>query len=333
MRGPALLAALLVLGPARARAAAGLGTSGATFLRLEQGARPVGMGGAFVAVADDGNSLWWNPAGLARASYKEIAAGHVKYFDNITSEFGAIVLPLSPTLGTLGASFTYLNIPGLDAFTAAGATAGRITANGFSGGLGYGRKILPQLSVGVNLKIVGQTLHTQQTRGFASDLGIQFRQSGIGVGFCVQNLGPEIKLDAGGSEPLPQTLRGGISYSPNGRLTFAVDEEKASDGELKFHAGTEFKASPAFTIRGGYEQMKSQGGGAGFAMGISYTTMLGAGAGGGWAAEDTPWWDKRLDDIEKPTKPEGAYLVFADYAFITMGTLTDAHRFTIGVKF
>ncbi|MFA4906159.1 MAG: hypothetical protein WC645_06615 [Candidatus Margulisiibacteriota bacterium] len=30
------------------------------------GARPLGMGGAFVAIADDANAAWWNPAGLAR---------------------------------------------------------------------------------------------------------------------------------------------------------------------------------------------------------------------------------------------------------------------------
>ena len=30
------------------------------------GTRPLGMGEAFVAVADDGSAIYWNPAGLAR---------------------------------------------------------------------------------------------------------------------------------------------------------------------------------------------------------------------------------------------------------------------------
>ena len=30
------------------------------------GTRPLGMGGAFIAVADDGNTITWNPAGLPR---------------------------------------------------------------------------------------------------------------------------------------------------------------------------------------------------------------------------------------------------------------------------
>ncbi|MFH1502364.1 MAG: hypothetical protein ABIG03_04890 [Candidatus Eisenbacteria bacterium] len=41
------------------------GGAGANFLEVETGARPMGMGGAFVAVADDVTALHWNPAGLA----------------------------------------------------------------------------------------------------------------------------------------------------------------------------------------------------------------------------------------------------------------------------
>jgi hypothetical protein len=37
----------------------------ANFLEVETGARAMGMGGAFVAVADDVTALHWNPAGLA----------------------------------------------------------------------------------------------------------------------------------------------------------------------------------------------------------------------------------------------------------------------------
>ena len=33
------------------------------------GTRAQGMGGAFVAVADDATASWWNPAGLASGAY------------------------------------------------------------------------------------------------------------------------------------------------------------------------------------------------------------------------------------------------------------------------
>src|SRR6476620_8358071 len=42
------------------------GTARAELLRENfEGIRPLGMGNAFLAVADDSNVLWYNPAGLA----------------------------------------------------------------------------------------------------------------------------------------------------------------------------------------------------------------------------------------------------------------------------
>ncbi len=40
------------------------------------GARPTGMGGAFCAVSDDANAIFWNPAGIARMKYAEATFMH-----------------------------------------------------------------------------------------------------------------------------------------------------------------------------------------------------------------------------------------------------------------
>ena len=37
------------------------------------GSRALGMGGAFVAVADDSSATWWNPAGLAAGPFVDMA--------------------------------------------------------------------------------------------------------------------------------------------------------------------------------------------------------------------------------------------------------------------
>jgi hypothetical protein len=39
------------------------------------GSRALGMGGAFVAVADDSSATWWNPAGLAPGPFLDVAVG------------------------------------------------------------------------------------------------------------------------------------------------------------------------------------------------------------------------------------------------------------------
>ena len=37
------------------------------------GMRALGMGGAFVAVANDSSATWWNPAGLAAGPFVDVA--------------------------------------------------------------------------------------------------------------------------------------------------------------------------------------------------------------------------------------------------------------------
>jgi len=44
------------------------------FLRIPVGARALGMGGAFIAIADDGSSFYYNPAGVAISG-----SGHLNY--------------------------------------------------------------------------------------------------------------------------------------------------------------------------------------------------------------------------------------------------------------
>ena len=54
----ALLTAVIAVAPAHA----GPGTAA----DVPPGARATALGGAFTAIADDGNALFWNPAGLPR---------------------------------------------------------------------------------------------------------------------------------------------------------------------------------------------------------------------------------------------------------------------------
>jgi long-chain fatty acid transport protein len=60
----------LLLGPLLAGVALGAG-----FSIYEQGAKALGMGGAFAAVADDGSAMFFNPAGIARLDGMQLYAG------------------------------------------------------------------------------------------------------------------------------------------------------------------------------------------------------------------------------------------------------------------
>lgn len=60
-------------------------------LGLGVGARAIGLGGAFSAVADDGSALFWNPAGMARMKTSQLnfSAG----FPDTDESFSLVVRP------------------------------------------------------------------------------------------------------------------------------------------------------------------------------------------------------------------------------------------------
>src|SRR5690349_1619520 len=48
------------------------------------GARPVGMGGAFTAIADDSNAPLYNPAGIVQVQWHELSAMYAQLFSGLT---------------------------------------------------------------------------------------------------------------------------------------------------------------------------------------------------------------------------------------------------------
>jgi len=56
----------------------------AAFTEDEWGARPVGMGGAFTAIADDSNAPLYNPAGIVQVQWNEVSAMYSQLFSGLT---------------------------------------------------------------------------------------------------------------------------------------------------------------------------------------------------------------------------------------------------------
>ncbi|MFH1010017.1 MAG: UPF0164 family protein, partial [bacterium] len=78
-----------------------VGTTAAPFLGIAVGARALGMGGAFVSVADDATALYWNPAGIARLSSYEVILVHTDWISDLSYDFVGVVFPLRGA-GALG---------------------------------------------------------------------------------------------------------------------------------------------------------------------------------------------------------------------------------------
>jgi hypothetical protein len=76
---PIFRVALVLLAASAADAAKYAGE----FMYVGAGARALGMGGAFCAVADDATAAYWNPAGLARISGRQVQLMHSERFGGL----------------------------------------------------------------------------------------------------------------------------------------------------------------------------------------------------------------------------------------------------------
>ena len=121
-------------------------TSGADFLLVNTGARPDALGGAFSAVADDVNTLTYNPAGLANIRLPEAGYGRYDFVAGIHYDFVGLASPLGD-YGVLG--FGYVGM-GTDAFNSTedpNATPGTASEKALI--LGWGRSF-GRLHLGVS---------------------------------------------------------------------------------------------------------------------------------------------------------------------------------------
>jgi Uncharacterised protein family (UPF0164) len=83
------------------------------FMALGVGGRPLGMGGAFVAVANDVTAGYYNPAGLANLNYPQISLMHSEQFGSLVNyDYGAVGIPFGTDM-SFGLSVMRLGVDGI----------------------------------------------------------------------------------------------------------------------------------------------------------------------------------------------------------------------------
>ncbi len=69
-------------------------TTSATFLEIPVGAAAVGMGGAFVSLANDASALYWNVGGISTIGKYDLQFANMEWIGDTRFNFAGLVLPL-----------------------------------------------------------------------------------------------------------------------------------------------------------------------------------------------------------------------------------------------
>lgn len=295
------------------------GISALQFLKIGAGARAVGMGEAFVAIANDVTALYYNPAGIVQLKMNGVHFSHTEWLVDIQHEFGAAVYQLSAH-DAVGLALTSLHTDDMEITT---ETQSRGTGRYFRYGdfaiaATYSRQLTDQFSFGATIKYVEETIDVLKMRGVMIDLGTFYR-TGLGTtrfAVAVTNFGNQVSPD-GTIETLngktitsfqefspPTQFKIGFAFEPVedelNRLTTSVQLNHPNDNSENVAFGVEYAWRKTFFARVGYKVNVDE---------ENFTTGVGV------------------------VVPVSFTSVSADYAFANFGRLSSVHRMSITLNF
>jgi hypothetical protein len=263
---------------ARAQVALGgqrAGTASGTFLEIGVGARAVGLGESFVAIANDPSAIYWNPAGLASLQRREVAESHVDWPADVHYDHVTLVLPSRRLGGSLALQFGLLatqihETTELDPF----GTGRDFWYSDMVVGAAFARRWTDKLLVGAGVKYMREDLGSQVggpvTKAVLFDMGSIY-YLGIGsvrIATSLTNFGSELKPSGSFVSPYsgevrqydgfdpPLMFRYGVAFEPienaQQRVTTSFEVDQPADNSQLLKAGVEWTYRRQFALRTGY---------------------------------------------------------------------------------
>jgi hypothetical protein len=268
------------------------------------GARAMGMGGAFVAVADDPSAAYWNPAGLTQLQVPVLLGMYGSLFNNLTQNtYLAFQYPLPNDI--------HLAISINNSFYADtnGAQQGE-----YEGSLAIPLLFVPnkKLSAGFNFRYINGNLGSGlgTGSGIGVDLGFLYKeplenQMVFRAGLVFDDISTTVKFNTGDEENLPTVITPG--------LAFEFDKDTLLSLDLPWTLEGYTNNTPDLEVRSGLEHWIFDGK-LGFRVGyLSLETLPGEITLG--ASYRTYQW-------------------FVDYAYIDHSdNLGNSHRLSVGWYF
>ncbi len=313
-----------------------VGTTAAPFLGIGAGPRAIGMGGAFVAVANDPSALYWNPSGISRTGKTTILIEHTNYLLGTSYNYFGAVVAIDED-NAIGLSITDLDYGSEQVTTLDNpdGTGEQWSARDIAIGLTYARNLTDRFSIGGKAKMIMQQIWRESAVGFAIDAGVLYITpfNDLRIGMNISNFGTDMKMTgqdlyithdpnssvAGNnskipaeyyteSYPLPLLFRIGLAMdvlkTEDNKITLAVDALHPSDNAQSVNLGAQYAWNNMIYARVGYKSLgvpdNEEGLTFGFGLGYDITYSLN---------------------------------LKVDYAYETYGRLKNIQKFAISVSF
>lgn len=234
---------------------------GADFLASGVGARALGMGGAYVAHADDVTAGYWNVAGLDGIRQPQAAYMHAEQFSGAVSfDYAAVAYPLTDR-STVAVSFIRSAVDDiantLNALEEGGNSLNPDNIELFSAAdnalfVSYARGVGDRLSVGASAKVVRRSVGDFASAwAYSLDIGAQAQVGRVRLGANLQDITTMVQswsvdqaaFEEVAEESRPLGLNGvvlpvvrlgaatDVPLSPALALTLAADVDLAFDGQ------------------------------------------------------------------------------------------------------
>tara|TARA_B100000214_G_C23966232_1_gene627851 strand:+ start:560 stop:1594 length:1035 start_codon:yes stop_codon:yes gene_type:complete len=176
-----------------------IATTSAAFLEIGPGARSLGMGSSFVSVADDANSLYWNPAGIVNIQKNEVQSFYSPWLVETQYYYNTAVVPMG-ALGSIGVSFTAVTMDEMMVRTVQEPNPSeygqRFDAGNIAMGIAYAKKLTDRFSFGVQAKFIQEKIWQMSAQGLAIDIGTLFiTKKDLRIGMSVSNFGGKLGME------------------------------------------------------------------------------------------------------------------------------------------
>ena len=273
---------LAVLSASALPAAEGNGGYAGALFQIPVGARPTALGGAYLAVSDDGAGPLFNPAGLADLKRPLCASSYRMLALDRSLGYVTLIFPAKGE-SAIGVNWLYAGSGDVTARDQNGRDLGRqLSYNSHAVSAIFAKKFEDYLSAGLNAKYLHATFAEMTAFTVSFDFGFmlyvnQFfsRETrvllpvqDIRVGLTVKHLAAEyrwnnhnyitqyrdpsaLSTDQDDAVPLEIGLGSSARFFQR-KLLVAADIRKNEKQDPFFHTGAEYLVAPEFAIRGGF---------------------------------------------------------------------------------